>query len=238
MQDKILVVIPALNEEKTIGEVVSRMRRALPTADVLVVDGYSTDQTVGVARSAGAVVMQVAKSLGIGGAVETAILYAHRQDYDCLVRIDADGQHPPEEVLSLVAALRAQEADLVIGSRFLGKSDYQPNLLRRSSIALITALLRIFYRAPVTDCTSGCQLMSRALISSFARDMSFEYSEVRAIWMARKAGFRIVEKFINMAPRQAGTSSFSSMVAFLYMFKNLVDILLSVPVFLSRGARR
>ena len=233
-----IVVIPALNEAKTIGTVISGIIKSFPSADVLVVDGYSRDQTVSVALAQGAKVLQVTKTLGIGGAIEAGILYAHRHGYDFLVRVDADGQHEPSQIGTLLNVLRRDEADFVIGSRFLGVSDYKPNLLRNSSITLISFLLRVLYRAQVTDCTSGCQLYNRSLIAFFARDNSFEYSEVRAIWVAKKAGFRIVEKFINMAPRQAGQSSFSAVIAFFYMFKNIVDIVLSVPVILRREAKR
>ncbi|MBK7960861.1 MAG: glycosyltransferase [Bdellovibrionales bacterium] len=231
-----LVLIVALNEARSIGAVIREVKSSLPRADVLVVDGYSTDNTVLVSREYGASVIQVAKSFGIGGAVEAGILYASRNGYQYLARIDADGQHRPAEIDGLLSVLRRNEADFVIGSRFLGDSEYKPNLLRNSSIVLISSLIRWLYNLKVSDCTSGCQLYNRKLIDYFAKDSRFEYSEVRAIWTAHKAGFRIVEKFINMAPRSEGKSSFSTVNASLYMFKNLVDILFSGSI--SIGKRR
>jgi len=236
-QARILMIIPTLNEEKSIGDVVNGARQVVG-CDILVIDGYSRDKTVEVARRNGAMVVQVAKALGIAGAIETGILYAYRNNYNYLVRIDGDGQHRPTDVLRLLEVIKTGEADFVIGSRFLGKSEYQPNALRHSSIGIISLLLRLLYRVRVTDVTSGCQQYNRELIEFFASDPSFEYSEVRAIWTAHKAGFKIKEEFINMAPRSAGVSSFSPMVGLIYMFKNLVDLILSVPVSIGRRGRR
>lgn len=237
MSKDILVIIPSLNEEKAIGAVVSGIRKELQNCDVLVIDGYSRDNTVGESLKHGAHVIQVDKAFGIAAAVEAGILYAYRGNYKYLVRIDADGQHPPTEVKKLMTPVLNGTADFVIGSRFLGEADYSPNLLRNISISTIVFLLRFLHHVKVTDCTSGCVIFNRELISFFARDRSFEYSEVRSIWMAHKAGFRIKEEFINMAPRTHGVSSFSPMIALSYMFKNIVDLVLSVPIALKRNAK-
>ncbi len=236
--NRVLVVIPSLNEGKAIGSVILGVRKVIPACDVLVVDGYSSDNTVEVSLKSGAHVIQVAKAFGIATAIEAGILYAYRNNYQFLVRIDADGQHPPSEIKQLLDPVINGEADFVIGSRFLGEADYSPNLLRTISISTICFLLRVLHGVKVSDCTSGCQIYNRKVISFFATDMRFEYSEIRAIWMSHKAGFRILEKFINMAPRTTGVSSFSPMIAFLYMFKNIVDIILSVPILLKKGTKQ
>lgn len=230
-------MVAALNEEKSIGHVVAQAQEKIENADILVVDGYSRDKTVEKALASGAVVIQMAKSFGIGGAVEAGILYAYRNGYNYFVRIDADGQHRPADIIDMIKAIKNNTADFVIGSRFLGKSDYQPSLLRNSSIFLISSLVHLLYKIKIYDCTSGCQLYNRAVIEFFAQDTRFEYSEVRAIWTAHKAGFKIVESFLNMAPRTHGVSSFSTLNAFLYMFKNIVDIVFSTPVFIRRQKR-
>lgn len=237
MKNEILVIIPSLNEEKAIGPVIAGIKAALGSCDVLVIDGYSRDKTLEVSLAHGAEVIQVDKAFGIAAAVESGIMAAHRGDYRYLVRIDADGQHPPSEVNKILAPVQAGKADFVIGSRFLGDADYSPNLLRSVSISTICFLLRVLHRVKITDCTSGCQIYTKEVISFFASDPKFEYSEIRAIWMANKAGFRIKEEFINMAPRLTGVSSFSAMNAFLYMFKNIVDLILAVPIHLRRNER-
>lgn len=232
---KILVMIPSLNEGAAIGAVIKGIRHEIPSCEVLVVDGFSRDNTVEVSLSSGASVLQLAKEFGIGGAVEAGLLYAYRNSFDYFVRIDADGQHPPSQINALLNSVKNGEADFLIGSRFLGESDYDPNWLRHSTIRVLCWMLWIFHGVRITDCTSGCQIYNRAVITAFARDPLFEYSEIRAIWMAKKAGFKVKEQFINMASRETGVSSFSPSVAFFYLFKNVVDIVLS---FQYTGRRR
>ncbi len=237
MSQEILVIIPSLNEEKAIGAVIKGIKEGLGNCDVLVIDGYSRDNTVGVSLAHGAEVIQVDKAFGIAAAIEAGILQAYRGNYKMLVRIDADGQHPPSEIKKILTPIHTGEADFVIGSRFLGTADYEPNLLRTVAISSICFLLKALHHVKITDCTSGCQIYTREVIEYFAKDKDFEYSEIRAIWMAHKAGFKIKEEFINMAPRVHGVSSFSAKVAFFYMFKNIVDLILSVPIILKKPVR-
>lgn len=231
--NSILVIIASLNEENAIGDVISGIKRELDGCDVLVIDGYSTDNTVSVSLSHGAAVIQVDNAFGIAGAIEAGILDAYRGNYQYLVRIDADGQHPPREIRKVLDRVVSGSADFVIGSRFLGEADYSPNLLRNMSIGSIGFLLKVLHHVEITDCTSGCQIYNRKVIEFFAQDRKFEYSEIRAIWMAHKVGFKIKEEFINMAPRTSGVSSFSPRIAFLFMFKNIVDLVLSIPIALK-----
>ncbi len=231
MQDKYLVVLASLNEELAIGNVLKDIKKFIPGADILVVDGYSRDRTVEVSLNHGANVIQVDKTYGIAGAVEAGILYASQKKYSHLIRLDADGQHPPKEIAKILSSNLASTVDFVIGSRYLGKSDYSESLLRKVSISFIRLLLKILHKVNVTDCTSGCHIYSNNLIDYLAKDAAFEYSEVRIIWMAHKAGFKIQESFINMSPRSSGESSFSPLNAANYMFKNLLDLVLSTPFF-------
>lgn len=237
MGNKYLVVLASLNEELAIGNVLVDIKKFIPDADVLVVDGYSRDKTVEVSLDHGAKVIQVDKAYGIAGAVEAGILYASQNNYSYLIRLDADGQHPPEEIAKILSSNLASKVDFVIGSRYLGEADYSESLLRKVSISSICFLLRALHKVKVTDCTSGCHIYSKNLINYLAKDSAFEYSEVRIIWMAHEAGFKIQETFINMAPRLTGESSFTPLNAANYMFKNLLDLVLSMPIFfkINRG---
>lgn len=226
----VLVIIASLNEEHTIGAVIAGIKTELYGCHVLVMDGYSLDNTVDVSLSHGASVIQLDKLWGIAGAVEAGILEAFNGGYEYLVRIDADGQHPTSEIKEILGTVVSGRADFVIGSRFLGMSDYNPNGLRKMSISIINLLLKVLHRVEITDCTSGCHIYNKKVIEFFARDKNFEYSEIRAIWMAKKAGFKIKEEFINMAPRKSGASSFSVIVALGFMFKNILDLILSTPI--------
>ena len=117
--------------------------------------------------------------------------------------------------------------DLTIGSRFLDKSEYNPNLIRSFGINLLKNLINIFYKVRVSDCTSGCQIISKKLISEIEKDENFEYSEVGIICKASKVKLSIAEKFVNMKPRMSGQSSFNFSNSFVYMFKNLLDLITS-----------
>jgi glycosyltransferase involved in cell wall biosynthesis len=233
MGNKYLVVLASLNEELAIGNVLTNIKKFIPDADILVVDGYSRDKTVEVSLNHGAKVIQVDKAYGIAGAVEAGILYASQNNHSHLIRLDADGQHPPEEIAKILSSNLDNDVDFVLGSRYLGEADYSESLLRKISISSICLLLKVLHKVNVTDCTSGCHIYSKNMIDYFAKNSAFEYSEVRIIWMAHEAGFKIKETFINMAPRLTGESSFTPLNAANYMFKNLLDLILSMPLFLK-----
>ena len=163
-------------------------------------------------------------------AIETAILFANNNDYDFLVRIDGDGQHPPKDVKDILKFAISKNNDLTIGSRFLNKSDYNPNSLRLYSIKLLRKLINILYGVNITDCTSGCQILSKKFIKTICEDENFEYSEVSIICNASILKMSIGEKFINMKNRTTGSSSFDLKNSFVYMFKNILIILSSIKL--------
>src|SRR5262245_35309001 len=121
---KTLVIIPALNEEDSIADVIARARKQLPHADVVVVNDGSTDETASRAESAGAIVLHHPFNLGIGASVQTGFLFADAQGYEIVIRNDGDGQHNAQDVPALLAELAKGEADQVIGSRFLEDRGY------------------------------------------------------------------------------------------------------------------
>lgn len=235
MSHRVLFLIAALNEEKNIPHVLRDVRTHFPTAEVLVVDGLSRDKTVEVALSHGAHVITVAKYFGIGGAVEAGLLFALKNGYDSVIRIDADGQHDAGEVRRLYDTFVSEEIDLLIGSRYLGSADYRTNLIRTVAIGLIAFLMRLCYGVRVQDCTSGNHFYSRRVIERFASDINFDYSEVLMICLSHKAGFKIKEEFINMQERREGVSTFTLKNAFNYVFRNVVDVIFTMPLRIRRA---
>src|SRR5688500_4035717 len=129
LPSRVLVVIPAYNEESTLAGVVAEVRGALPSADVLVVDDCSTDRTRAVALTTGAQVLTLPINLGVGGAMRAGFRYALRYGHDAVLQVDGDGQHDPQDAPRLLAALG--DADLVIGARFAGTGDYDVRGPRR-----------------------------------------------------------------------------------------------------------
>src|SRR4051812_39493062 len=167
-----LAVVPAYNEEATVGHVVRALRRQRPSLDVLVVDDGSTDATAESAADSGAAVVRLPYNVGIGGAVQTGFVYALERGYDRMVQVDGDGQHDPREIRTLEAAMGADpELDMACGSRFLPEDMRSPApISRRTGIHIFAFLLSRITRQRVSDPPSGFRLYNRRAIALFARD--------------------------------------------------------------------
>ena len=229
-EKKILIIIPTYNEGLIIEKVISEINTIFKKVDILVIDAYSSDETYNQVKKHGVNIIQIDKTFGIGLAIETGILHAYKNEYDFLVRIDGDGQHSPSDVKDLLEFANNNKTDLVIGSRFLDKSDYNPNYLRLYGIRLLRKLIKVLYKTDVTDCTSGCQVISKKLIKKLINDEFFEYSEVGIICKTSSLGMSIKERFINMKERKTGNSSFNFKNSFIYMFKNILILLSSIDI--------
>jgi glycosyltransferase involved in cell wall biosynthesis len=203
-----LVVVPALNEERTVGAVVEATR-ALGHA-VCVVDDGSTDATATRARAAGATVLSVPLNLGVGGALRCGFRWALAHDHDAVVQLDGDGQHDPREIASLLEAMRHTEADMVIGSRFApGAGAYEVRSARRLAMAVLARRAARITGTFVADSTSGFRAIRRPLLDRFAADYPVEYlgDTVEALIEAGRAGAKIVEHPISASPRAHGRGS-------------------------------
>ena len=229
-EKKILIVIPTYNEGLIIEKVISEIKIIFEKVDILVIDAYSSDETYNQVKKNGVNIIQIDKIFGIGLAIETGIFFANKNDYDFLVRIDGDDQHSPSDVKNLLDLAINKKSDLTIGSRFLDKSEYHPNYLRLYGIRLLRKLIKIFYKTKVTDCTSGCQILSKKLIKELIRNKGFEYSEVGIICFTSKLNMSIQENFVNMKERKTGASSFNLTNSFTYMFKNILILLSSITI--------
>ena len=227
VQKKMLIVIPAYNEQHNIAGVIRDVRDCVPDADILVVNDCSADQTAAVARSCGVRVVDLPCNLGIGGAVQTGFKYACSGDYDHLVQVDGDGQHMPREVEKLVAAMDRTGCDMIIGSRFLDIRSYRPTPARRAGIKIFDLLFRLLIGTPVTDSTSGFRLYNRRCIEVLARYYSSDYPEPDAIIVLKKHGLSVCETGVAMKAREHGQSSISALKGPYYMAKVLLSILLS-----------
>ena len=228
MAPRVLIIIPALNEADSIGRVVRRIRDHMPDTPVLVVDDGSADDTAGEARSAGAKVLTLPYNLGIGGAEQAGFLYALDHNYDIVVRLDADGQHRPEEIPGLLESLERDGVDLVIGSRFVGESDYRAPFARRIGIRLFAALLSRICGQRLTDTTSGFRAAKRGAVAVMAQTHSCDYPEIESLITLHKAGFLFAERPARMEHRAAGESSINALAAFYYVAKVLLAVLVDI----------
>ena len=227
-----LAVVPAYNEAATVAGVVRALHEHAPEFDVVVVDDGSTDRTASVAEAAGARLLQLPFNLGIGGAVQAGFKYAQEDGYDFMVQVDGDGQHCPDEIGTLIRAMRDDPTvDIVCGSRFLTASGYPATLSRRTGIHIFAFILSRIVRQRISDPTSGFRLYNRRGIRLFARDYPHDYPEVEAVLMLHYHRLRMREVPVRMLERGGGKSSIRSGKSIYYMLK----VLLAIFVGLARA---
>jgi glycosyltransferase involved in cell wall biosynthesis len=225
-----LIFIPAWNEEATIGEVIAGLRERLPDADVLVIDDGSTDATTPRARAAGAHVATLPFNQGLGAALQTGYLYALRGGYQLCAHLDADGQHPPEEVGRLLEEVREDRADLVIGSRYsepgeLDRGDYQPTLSRRIGTSVFRVFLTLATRQRFTDTTSGMRAANRRVMRLFSENYSPDFAEIESLQLAVRQGLRVEEVPVRMLERAGGASFLTPLRSAFFIFKGMIVLL-------------
>jgi glycosyltransferase involved in cell wall biosynthesis len=227
-QAKILIVVPAYNEQNNILRVIWDIRKTIPTADILVVNDCSLDHTSANARKAeGVKVVDLPYNLGIGGAVQTGFKYALSNGYDYMVQIDGDGQHLPSEVVKLFDTMVRNGSDMVIGSRFLDIQSFRTTRLRRLGIKVFYLIFRMLIHAKITDSTSGFRMYNRQGIELMAKYYPDDYPEPDAIILLKKHGLQITEVGVEMREREHGVSSISAIKSPYYMTKVIVSIFFS-----------
>jgi glycosyltransferase involved in cell wall biosynthesis len=201
------VIIPAFNEEQSLPAVLAELE-ALSGFDVVVVDDGSTDRTADVARSAGTPVLVLPFNLGIGGALRCGFRYAVEQGYQQAVQLDADGQHDPDELVTLLQPI-GQGIDLAVGSRFADDAhEYDVGGTRRTAMGVLRFVVRLLSGRSFTDTSSGFRAFSRPMLEYFADHYPSEYMEsVEALLLALGAGFRVEEVPTRMHARTAGKAS-------------------------------
>ena len=226
---RVLAIVPAFNEERSLPSVVAGLRRSAPGVDVCVVDDGSTDGTAVVARSLGATLLSLPVNLGIGGAVQAGYRWARDHGYDVAVQVDGDGQHDTSYLPALVAEVAGGRSDLVVGSRFAGPrvaGAFRSTWSRRAGIRYLSAMLRLRCGARVSDPTSGFRAAGRGAIELFARSYPPDYPEPESIAVAARAGLRVTEIPVRMSERLHGESSIDLGRSFYYLVKVTMALVL------------
>lgn len=232
---RMLIIVPAHNEERNLPAAIEDLRAHVPWADVVVVDDCSTDATADVAENLDATVLHLPCNLGVGGAVQTGYIYAQAGGYDVAVQFDGDSQHRADCIADLLVALEGRGADLVIGSRLLAKEKFRFHPLRYIGSRALSAIVSAITRRPITDPTSGFRAASRRAICFFAAHYPQSYLGDTAeaiVWSARQK-MKIVEIPTRMRQRTQGSSAAGSFGGFLHTLRIILAVLvdcLEAPV--------
>lgn len=225
--NKVLIIVPAFNEEGGISNVVFDIRRRLPFADVIVINDGSSDNTGQVAEESGALVIHLPVNLGIGGAVQTGYKFAKAKGYKYAAQIDGDGQHNPMDFGKMLEVLLTTDADMVIGSRFLEKKGFQSTFARKIGIDLLARLVTSLIGQRVTDPTSGYRACGPRAIAVFAQEYPSDYPEVEALVLLDNCHCSFVEIPVVMNARLSGISSISAFKSIYYMIKVILAVIIA-----------
>lgn len=222
--ERILVIIPAYNEEDSIGWVIEDVRTNCPQMDILVVNDGSADHTSDRARASGVVVLDLPFNLGIGGGMQTGYKYAAEKGYDIAIQVDGDGQHDPKEIPKLLQTLEERKVDVAIGSRFITDLEYKATTMRRVGITVLSKVISIMVRQKITDPTSGFRASRQKAIQLFAVNYPQDYPEPEVVVLLSKSGLKMAEVPVKMSQRYSGESSITKIRSIYYMVKVLLAI--------------
>ena len=232
---EVLVVIPAFNESKTIGQVVDQV--VAFGFQTLVVNDGSTDETAKIAFEHGSRVVSLPLNSGVGGALRCGFRYAVENGFAGVIQCDADGQHVASHLIDLVNATNQTGAHMVIGSRFGSENTtHNPSLLRRFAMRILSKVAQRATKNEITDSTSGFRVIRQPLLGELALNMPAYYlgDTFETVVVAGRAGYQIEEIGVAMAPRLHGTSSSGNMRSILLIGKVLTTVLLGIHFRLRR----
>ena len=218
---KLLIVIPAYNEEGSIGQVIEELRKKVPEMDYIVVNDGSSDRTAALCREMGCPLLDLPANLGLTGAVQAGLRYAYETGYDAAVQIDGDGQHDPSFLPAMAARMEEKDLDLVIGSRFVGAK--KPRSLRMLGSNIIETAIRLTTGKRITDPTSGMRMYSRRILKEMAYGLNARPEPDTVAWLLRK-GARMEEMQVAMRDRTAGESYLNLGRSALYMVQMCMNI--------------
>ncbi len=220
-----LLIMPAHNEATNIEHVIQEVREVAPPMDIVVVDDCSEDDTAQRAARLGATVLRLPSNLGYGGAVQTGFRYAVENGYGVGVLMDADGQHDPCSIPALLEVVESGQADVALGSRFLGRLEYRASRIRRLGMAFFSRIVSLVTHQRITDPTSGFQALSYRTMRFFATDnYPSDFPDADTIIVLSFAGLRVREVPVTMRERISGESMHSSLKPVYYVVKMLLSI--------------
>ena len=220
--NKVLLIIPAYNEEKNIKRVVENVKKIYPDSDYLVVNDGSKDNTAKICKQNGFNFLNLPINLGLSGAFQAGVKYAYEHDYDAVLQIDGDGQHQASYIKKLIFYMEKTGADIVIGSRY--KEKKKEKSFRMLGSEIIRWMIRLTSHQDIADPTSGMRAYSKRVIRAYATEMNFN-PEPDTISYLIRCGARVEEVQVEMSEREEGESYLNWKASVLYMIKVCFSIM-------------
>ena len=221
---KVLVVIPAYNEDENIEQVVDELITEYPQYDYVVVNDGSTDATRKICRRKGYNLLDLPVNLGLGGAIKSGMKYANYNQYEYVIQLDGDGQHQPRYIDAMIQKMAETDADIVIGSRFL--KNRKPLTSRMVGSQILTCAIWVTTKGKyISDVTSGMRLFNKRMIKRFGYRMHYTPEPDTLAYLLNQ-GVKIEEVQVEMSEREKGTSYFGFWGSLDYMWQMLFSILI------------
>ena len=237
---KILLIIPAYNEEENILNTCRKIEEYDKNIDYIVINDGSKDNTEKILQENNIKHIKLVKNLGIGGAVQTGYKYAYENNYDIAVQFDGDGQHDVSYVSKICEPIINGQANMCIGTRYLDKeaSEFQSTFMIRFGKNIISFFILLFCHKKITDPTSGFRAVDKEIIKIFANDYPTDYPEPESTVEVLADKFKVVEKPVNMNERIGGKSSINVWKSIDYMLKVSLAVIIDSIHFRKKGERK
>lgn len=237
---KILMIVPAYNEEENILNTCQKIKEFSKELDYIVINDGSKDNTLKILQENNLNHINLINNLGIGGAVQTGYKYAFENNYDIAIQFDGDGQHDINYVKRICEPLEKGQADMCIGTRYLDKtsSEFQSTFMRRLGSSIISLFIKICCHKKITDPTSGFRAVNKKVIEEFAKEYPKEYPEPESTVSLLVNGYKIKEVPVSMNERIGGTSSIRLWKSVDYMVKVVLAIIIDSISFRKKGGKK
>lgn len=219
------MIVPAFNEKNNLLKVVKEVQSKAPFCDIVVINDCSTDNTLELCLKNEMNVISTIYNMGIGGAMQTGYKYALENNYDIAIQVDGDGQHPADEIDSLIKPLTTDAVDVVIGSRYLQPTGYESTFSRLVGTKLFSLITSFLIKTKITDVTSGFRAVNSKVIKFFVQKYPEDFPDAETIILLSFVGFKLKEIPVRMHKRMSGESSITYMKSVVYFFKTSISIL-------------
>ncbi len=220
---KVAIIIPCYNEEDNVLKLYNEIKCTQFSLDFIIepvfINDCSIDKTRTILQENNLPHINLPVNLGIGGAVQTGFKYAFKNNFDIAIQMDGDGQHPPSELEKIILPFLNDNADVVIGSRYIEKEGFQSTFMRRLGINYFKWLNQRLVGVKICDSTSGYRAVNRKALKIVSNYYPDEYPEPESIVLYSMMNLKITEVPVTMRERQGGESSIRSYKTIYYMFK-------------------